>query len=220
MNQSSAEMSPRNDYLEYHLHPNNCGTNFQIKIILNECHDMPNSYENFHKIEDTECTKFISIPNGNIRISNYKMAKNKVPTDELTSSSKTNLNRNIYLPEPEPDIVKSESNNQVLFRKSFKPISNPPVKYDMNEMYENFLDDDEDLTDSVSQKSQSEDTISKVSSESAVINLDEEQKNFVIKQLSEIAKSRAESHTTSNKILHYLRAKASYTLEACLNIEY
>lgn len=123
LNHSSAEISPRNDFLECRLRPNNFGTNLEIRIILNDFFDKNYSYENYHKIEDSENTKFISLPNGNVRISNYKMAKNKSKDNDLNSSSRTTINRQIYLPEPQLDIVKSQSNNQVLFRKSFKPVS-------------------------------------------------------------------------------------------------
>lgn len=122
-NQSSEDFSPRSYFQEYCFPSNNDGTNLQIKITFNEFCDRKNVFDDYHKKEDTEYTKFVSIPNGNIRISNYKMVKKDGPKKKLNSSLRTKLNREIYLPEPEPDIIQSESNNQVLFRKSFKPIS-------------------------------------------------------------------------------------------------
>lgn len=123
-NQSSQDFSPRSHYQEYCFPPNNDdGTNLHIKIIFNECCDKNNALDGYQKDEDSEYTRFVSIPNGNIRISNYKLIKTDGPKKNLSTSLQAKPNRRIYLPEPELDIIRSESNNEVLFRKSFKPIS-------------------------------------------------------------------------------------------------
>lgn len=60
-------------------------------------------------------------------------------------------------------------------------------------------DNDNSESDSLSQDGNAS---LKFLSESDKKNFAEEQRNFIIKQLSEVAKSRAENHVIKDKILH------------------
>ncbi|CAF0787756.1 unnamed protein product [Brachionus calyciflorus] len=199
--------------LDYH---DSYDQGIHVKIILNEnlpCNDSLNDYK---KLEDTEYSRVIKIPNGNIKISQYKMIKNdkyqdhsKDNNDEIRPYKVSYLNRSIYLPSPQT--IRSELNDEVLFRKSFKTnlSEEKSLSSKSSEEYSNFSSDIESLRNVESNDKNSflEDLRSSDdSSETKVSNpddvLEEEQKDFIIKQLSFIAKSKAENHVPKSSSYH------------------